>query len=77
MESTMAFAGEETKRAHKDEALKAQLHESILRLFDWLERNDYSGYDTFDGLSAKFLRPMTSEKKFLRIALQQAVRRFP
>ena len=77
MESTMAFAGEETKRAHKDEALKAQLHESILRLFDWLERNDYSGYDTFDGLSAKSLRPMTSENKFLRIALQQAVRRFP
>jgi len=49
MESTMAFAGEETKRAHKrDQSLKAQLHDSILQLFDWLERNDYSGYDTFD-----------------------------
>jgi len=70
-----AFAGEEI-RGYKDEVLKGQLHESIIRLFEWLEKNDYRGYDTFDGLSA-FLRPLTFENKFLRIALQQSVRRFP
>lgn len=53
------------------------LQTSIGRLSEWLEKNDYRGYDTFDGLSAKFLRPLTFENKFLRIALQQSVRRFP
>ena len=77
MESMMAFAGEEIKNCHNDEALKGHLYESIGRLFEWLERNDYRGYDTFDGLSARFLRPLTFENKFLRIALQQTVRRFP
>lgn len=75
METMTAFVGEETK-ANKDEVLKGKLHESIVRLFEWLEKNDYRGYDTFDGLSA-FLRPLTFENKFLRIALQQTVRRFP
>ena len=44
---------------------------------NWLEKNDYRGYDTFDGLSARFLRPFTFETKLLRIVLQQSVRRFP
>jgi hypothetical protein len=56
---------------------KARIWGSIVRLNDWLERHDYRGYDTFDGLSAKFLRPFTLETKYLRIALQQTVRRFP
>jgi hypothetical protein len=42
-----------------------------------LERNDYRGYDTFDGLNATVLRPLTFNNRFLRIALQQGVRRFP
>ena len=46
------------------------------RLYGWLEKNDYAGYDTFDGLSA-WVRPLTFENPFLRIALQQSVRRFP
>jgi len=54
-----------------------KIHESIGRLSGWLERNDYRGYDTFDGLSAKFLRPFTFNNKLLNIALQQGVRRFP
>ena len=58
-------------------ALKHQVYESVGRLFEWIEKNDYSGYDTFDGLSAKFLRPLTFDNKFLNIALQQGVRRFP
>src|SRR5258708_5790277 len=54
-----------------------QLYDSICSLATWLEKNDYSGYDTFDGLSARFLRPLTFNNKFLNIALQQSVRRFP
>jgi len=56
---------------------KVRLYDSICRLSDWLERNDYRGYDTFDGLNAKLLRPLTFNNKFLRILLQQGVRRFP
>ncbi len=35
------------------------------RLSRWLEENDYRGYDTFDGLSARFLRPFTFDTKLL------------
>jgi hypothetical protein len=58
-------------------ATKEQIRVSIDRLTDWLERNDYRGYDTFDGLNAKLARPFTFETKFGRTALQQGVRRFP
>src|SRR6202167_1272338 len=57
--------------------VKSMVSESIARLTVWLEENDYRGYDTFDGLSARFLRPFTFETKVLRIVLQQSVRRFP
>jgi polysaccharide biosynthesis protein VpsJ len=57
--------------------VKSMVIESIARLTVWLEENDYRGYDTFDGLSARFLRPFTFETKVLRIVLQQSVRRFP
>jgi hypothetical protein len=56
---------------------KDQIYGSIRQLFDWLERNDYRGYDTFDGLNAEFVRPLTLENRFLRTVLQQGVRRFP
>jgi len=56
---------------------KEEIHGSICRLADWLERNDYRGYDTFDGLNARFLRPLTFENGFLLTVLQQGVRRFP
>jgi polysaccharide biosynthesis protein VpsJ len=57
--------------------MKTKVHDSILRLVEWLERNDYRGYDTFDGLNARFLRPLTFNSPFLRTVLQQGVRRFP
>jgi hypothetical protein len=60
-----------------DQEASTRIYESIARLSGWLERNDYRGYDTFDGLSAKLLRPLTFNNKFLNIALQQGVRRFP
>src|SRR5690349_20528575 len=63
--------------ARRNTALKSHIYDSICRLTKWLERNDYRGYDTFDGLNARFLRPLTFESKFLRTLLQQGVRRFP
>jgi rhamnogalacturonyl hydrolase YesR len=62
---------------HSNEAAKGEIHISIVRLSNWLAKNDYCGYDTFDGLNSKFLRPLTFENKFLRTALQQGIRRFP
>jgi rhamnogalacturonyl hydrolase YesR len=76
--ASVTAAVEEQKEIRKGRAdLKHQIYESIRRLSEWLEKNDYRGYDTFDGLSSKVLRPLTFENKFLRIALQQGVRRFP
>jgi len=77
MASTAAFAGERLGVEGRGSVLKDRLYESICRLFGWLERNDYRGYDTFDGLNATFLRPLTLNNKFLRTVLQQGVRRFP
>jgi hypothetical protein len=50
---------------------------SLLSLQQWLENNNYSGYDVFDGLNATWLRPLTFEVPVLRIVLQQGIRRFP
>jgi hypothetical protein len=77
MASTTAFAGKKIQRQDQDRAEMSQLHDSIHRLSGWLEKNDYRGYDTFDGLNAKFVRPLTFESKFLRTVLLQGVRRFP
>jgi hypothetical protein len=51
--------------------------ESLQRLFRWLEEHDYRAYDTFDGLNARYIRPLTFNRPSLRIILQQGVRRFP
>jgi len=56
---------------------KDRVYGTIRRLTDWLEENDYCGYDPFDGLNAKFLRPLTFNSKFLRQVLVQGVRRLP
>lgn len=54
-----------------------RIQNAILNVFQWVEANDYAGYDTFDGLSSPLLRPLTFNNKFLNISLQQGVRRFP
>jgi hypothetical protein len=56
---------------------KAGVYESIERLAHWLEEHDYRGYDTFDGLNARFVRPLTFNSVLLRTVLLQGVRRFP
>lgn len=77
MASTTASVGEQlVSRVYRDN-LKDQIYNSIKRVSDWLEKSNYRGYDTFDGLNAKLLRPLTFETKFLRTVLQQGVRRFP
>jgi hypothetical protein len=43
----------------------------------WIEQNEYRAYDPFDGLSSKLLEKMTFGNHYLRICVQQAVRRFP
>jgi len=71
------FAGKQAGCEMESKALKHQLYESLRQLCEWLEKNDYHGYDTFDGLSSPILRPLTFSNKFLRQVLQQGVRRFP
>lgn len=56
---------------------KRQVYQAIGGLINWLEKNDYRAYDTFDGLISPLLRPLTFNSKFLRTVLQQGVRRFP
>src|SRR5215475_14877142 len=77
MASTKAFAGNEVSGQYAGIISKDQVFQSISRLSSWLEKNDYRGYDTFDGLNARFVRPLTFETKLLRTVLQQGVRRFP
>src|SRR5271169_1464823 len=77
MGSTTVSAGRKTKAEAANRASRDQISDSIGRLSDWLEKNDYRGYDTFDGLNAKYLRALTFETNFLRTVLQQGVRRFP
>ena len=75
--ATTAFAGEKVAVNDPNQALKKQVYDSIQRLTAWVEKNDYRAYDTFDGLNARFVRPLTFETNFLRTVLQQGVRRFP
>lgn len=58
-------------------ATKADIYASIERLYHWLEEHDYRAYDTFDGLNARFVRPLTFNSVLLRTVLLQGVRRFP
>ena len=77
MATMTASVGEQVKVDNGTEGFKGQLHGSISRLSAWLETNDYEGYDTFDGLNARVLRPLTFNSRLLRTVLQQGVRRFP
>lgn len=72
-----AFAGKQLGVQGGSRVVKNQLYRSISRLSEWLEKNDYRGYDPFDGLNAKLRRPLTFNSKLLRTVLQQGVRRFP
>lgn len=77
MASMTASVGKQLEIRNGNCVTKSEIYESILRLSSWLEKNDYRGYDTFDGLNATFVRPLTFENRFLRTVLLQGVRRFP
>jgi polysaccharide biosynthesis protein VpsJ len=77
MATMTASAGKPIESHEAISAAKLEIYNSILRLFGWLESNNYRGYDTFDGLNSKLLRPLTFENPLLRTVLQQGVRRFP
>ena len=50
---------------------------SFHKLDEWISKNDWKAYDPFDGLSAKGAKLLTLNNRYLRIVLQQSVRRFP
>jgi rhamnogalacturonyl hydrolase YesR len=77
MASTTASVGEPDTSQPGNEVSRKKIYGAIDRVTQWLEENDYRGYDTFDGLNAKYIRPMTFENRLLRTVLQQGVRRFP
>ncbi len=77
MATTMASAGEVKAAGSGASSHRAEIYRSIGRLSRWLDENDYRGYDTFDGLNSKLVRPLTFETQLLRTVLLQGVRRFP
>jgi hypothetical protein len=77
MASTTVSVGEQLVSRGNGSVPRNLVFESIKRVSAWLEESDYSGYDVFDGLNARLLRPLTFETNFLRTVLQQGVRRFP
>jgi hypothetical protein len=74
MTDTTVYAGKQ-RRAAADS--KQGVYNAACKLAEWLERNRYEGYDTFDGLNSRLLRPLTFNSPLLRTMLQQGVRRFP
>ena len=55
---------------------REKIYESIQKLEKWISDNEWKAYDPFDGLSTKISKYVTFENHYLRIALQQTVRRF-
>lgn len=53
------------------------IFESVKRLDQWLAKHEWQAYDPFDGLSARGAKLLTLDNHYLRIVLQQGVRRFP
>lgn len=50
---------------------------AIERLDGWLERHDQKAFDPFDGLNARLPRFLIRSNRYLRIAVQQTVKRSP
>jgi len=48
-----------------------------MRLDDWITSHEWKGYDPFDGLSARLLGLGRLQNHYLKIILQQSVRRLP
>src|SRR5262249_32106094 len=74
--NTMASVGKKMG-TEAGNAAKVQVFDSIGRLYQGLEKNEYSAYDNLHGLSARLVRPFTFNSKLAKTVLQQGVRRFP
>ncbi len=58
-------------------ALENKIWESLNRLTQYIEREDYKGYDPYDGLNSPILQFIGHSGKFSRIAITQGLRRLP
>jgi hypothetical protein len=56
--------------------MKDKLEQSIQKVEQWVENNNYRGYEPFDGLSS-VLRPLTFGSLFLDRLLMQLIRQSP
>jgi hypothetical protein len=53
------------------------IYSHVQQLDRWIISNNWKGYDPFDGLNAKCFSYLTLNNHYLRITLQQIIRRFP
>jgi hypothetical protein len=60
----------------KPNEAQEQIFSSLQKVQNWVEKNNYRGYEPFDGLSS-FLRPLTFGNLFGERLLQQLVRQSP
>ena len=56
---------------------KQLLVNRINKLDEWITKNQWKAYDPFDGLISPLLSSLTLGNHYLRIAVQQGIRRFP
>ncbi len=57
---------------------KENLKHSLDRLIQYIEKNDYRGYDPYDALSSPLFKlPVFRSNKLIRFGAQQFVKRFP
>lgn len=55
----------------------SDIYGALSKLDAWVERAEWKGYDTFDGLSSPYARLLTLGYPLLKQVWQQGVRRFP
>lgn len=54
------------------------IKESLHKLIDYIEKDDYKGYDPYDALKSPLFRlPFFRSEKIIRFGIQQLVKRFP
>ena len=56
---------------------ESQIGHSVRKLDEWITANNWKAYDPFDGLSARRFDLNRVKNHYLRIVLQQSVRRLP
>ena len=57
--------------------MDGKVWQSLEKLRNYIERQDYAGYDPYDALNSPFLKTLSSKSKWVRIAFTQLLRRCP